>query len=87
MSIRLVNPGNHLPGHGAANKRKSTKAVDRQRISTCKACKLGVYDTDERTWARGQLMGWCHTECVEAETGRAELLAELNRERFGGASC
>lgn len=59
MSAQLVNPS-AVP----AKKPRGGKGIDKARISICKVCLLGVYDTDERMWARGQYLGICHTACL-----------------------
>lgn len=83
MSLQLINPS------AVPNKKpRGGKGIDKARISTCKVCKLGVYDTEEHMWARGRILGICHTDCVQTvESERDRLLADLTRERFGGVSC
>lgn len=82
---RLINSQPDLIRNSTRSGKKGRDPIYK---STCKVCKFGVYDTEEWIWARGRILGICHTDCVRAvESERDRLLADLTRERFGGTPC
>lgn len=41
-------------------------ALESKRISTCKICRLGIFEGQPYRWSTGRVLGLIHDECAEA---------------------
>lgn len=56
------------PSMGMHNLGRGVAALESKRISTCKVCRLGIFeDAEPYRWVRGRVLGLVHDACIETE--------------------
>lgn len=60
-------PGKVRPTMAMHNLGRGIAALESKRLSTCKVCRLGIFEEQPYHWSTGRVLGLVHDTCHQPE--------------------